>query len=117
MGVKPEEAGKAHQEDQVEIGIPLAALVQPDDGVAQVGEQRTVLRLLAHGTAEELGEEKGDCRLARVVGERGERVERLRLLYLIYRGVGTEVRLQFHQRQGLEQHRLHCRIAVRLIVV
>ena len=43
IGIQPQKAGQAHLEDQMEIGEILAALIQPDDGVLQIGKQWTVL--------------------------------------------------------------------------
>ncbi len=48
VGIQSEKTGKAHQEDQMEIGKPTAAFIQPDNGMMQISKQRTVLCLLPH---------------------------------------------------------------------
>ena len=58
IGIKPQEAGKAHEEHQVEIGERTAfALVEPTDGVDEVGKQRLIGRFFLQGTVEELRQE------------------------------------------------------------
>lgn len=58
IGIKPQEAGKAHEEHQVEIGERTAfALVEPTDGVDEVGKQGFVGSLFLQGTVEELRQE------------------------------------------------------------
>ena len=58
IGIKPQEAGKAHEEHQVEIGERTAfALVEPTDGVDEVGKQGFIGSLFLQGTVEELRQE------------------------------------------------------------
>ena len=111
VGIQTEKTGKAHQEDQMEIGKPLPAFIQPDDGMIQISKQRTVLRLLPDGAIKEFRKKQSDGRFVGIVGKRGERIKRLRLLHLIYSGIRTEIGFKFHQCQRLEEYRLHRRLA------
>ena len=86
VGIQTEKTGKAHQEDQMEIGKPLPAFIQPDDGMIQISKQRTVLCLLPDGAIKEFRKKQSDGRFVGIVGKRGERIKRLRLLHLIYSG-------------------------------
>lgn len=63
VGIKPQEAGKAHEEDKVEIGNarPLAS-IEDADGVHQISKEGGILSLFAQSVMEKLAQEKGDGR-------------------------------------------------------
>lgn len=88
VGIQTEKTGKAHQEDQMEIGKPLPAFIQPDDGMIQISKQRTVLCLLPDGAIKEFRKKQSDGRFVGIVGKRGERIKRLRsfTLYIVALG-------------------------------
>lgn len=103
VGIKPQETGNAHQEDQMEIGKALRTGIEPADRILQIGEKRGIGSLVAHGTVEELGQKQDNGRLAGMEGNGGERVRKLGLRHLVEGGGRTHLSHQLHQRQGLEQ--------------
>lgn len=68
----------------MEISKPLAAFVQPSDGMYQISKQRPILCLFTNHTIKELGQEKRNRRFIRIVRYRREREKRL-LLLLFYK--------------------------------
>ena len=108
IGIKPQEARKAHQEHQVKIGErTLLALVQPTDGVHQIGKQGFVGSFFLQGTVKEFGQKHRNGRLIRMVRQRTERIKRLRLADAVQVARGAHIGLQLHYRQGLEEYAPH----------
>ena len=60
IGIETQETRKPHQEDQMEVGKTTRALVQPYDGVMEVGKERIILGLFTHCPIEELRQKEGD---------------------------------------------------------
>ena len=56
--IQPQKTGKTHQKNQMEIGKPFATLVQPNDRMLQISEQRTVFSLFTDSTIQKLCQKK-----------------------------------------------------------
>lgn len=110
IGIKPQEARKTHQKDQMKIGKAILALIQPNDRMLQIREQRPILRLFANGSIKEFCEKHCHCRLIRIVRNRGKRIKRLCLFHSVESRIRTIVRLKLNKRKRLKQYGFHRRL-------
>lgn len=106
IGIKPQEAGQAHEKDEVEIGhgTPLAS-IEPTDGVEQVGEERTVHPLLAQGMMKKFAQKQSDGRLERVERKGVQRMEQAGLGNATQLSRVFPLGLQLKQGQRMEKRR------------
>ena len=104
IGIKPQEAGQAHEKDEVEIGYstPLTS-IKPTDGVEQVGEERTVHPLLAQGMMKKFAQKQSNGRLERVERKGVQRMEQAGLGNAAQLGRVFPFGLQFEQSQRMKQ--------------
>lgn len=104
IGIKPQEAGQAHEKDEVEIGhgTPLAS-IEPTDGVEQVSEERTVHPLLAQGMMKKFAQKQSNGRLERVERKGVQRMEQAGLGNTAQLGRIFPLSLQFEQSQRMKQ--------------
>ncbi len=110
--IEAQEARHPHQEHKVEVRILALTLVQPLQRVHQIGKERSVRLLLAQRPVEKLRNKESDGRLHRIIGNRLEGHSRLRLLDARQSPAPrTNVRLNLHHSQRLEEHRLHRRLS------
>lgn len=106
IGIEPQEAGQAHEKDEVEIGhgTPLAS-IEPTDGVEQVGEERTVHPLLAQGMMKKFAQKQSDGRLERVERKGVQRMEQAGLGNAAQLSRVFPLGLQLKQSQRMEKRR------------
>lgn len=106
IGIKPQEAGQAHEKDEVKIGhsTPLAS-IEPTDGVEQVGEERTVHPLLAQGMMKKFAQKQSDGRLERVERKGVQRMEQAGLGNATQLSRVFPLGLQLKQGQRMEKRR------------
>lgn len=86
----------------MEISKPLAAFVQPSDGMYQISKQRPILCLLTNRTIKELGQEKRNRRFIRIVRYRRERGKKTSLLLFYKEWHWDGNRLQSLSRKEVE---------------
>ena len=104
VGIEAQEARHAHQKHQVEVGHRRAGAVEPLQGVAQVGKERSVRRFLMERMVQKLGQKQRDGRLVGVVGQGRKQAQRSHVLQPLQVQARPEVRFVGQHRQRLEQH-------------
>ena len=107
VGIEPEEAAEAHEEDEVEVGEAIGLAVEPLDAAGDVVEEGLVALFGTQGVVEELGDEERDGELVGMEGDGGEREVEAHVAQFLQLGLGTHIHFRLQERQGLEELFLH----------
>lgn len=66
VGIEAQEAAKAHEEDEVEVGEMVGCAVKPEHGRTHIGIERHVLLFALERLIEKLGREERDGQFGRI---------------------------------------------------